>query len=325
MDVIHRENPGATIHLSTWGTPFSGWGEDQWTLPDSDGTWAKITSRGASPGEPTHIWNGKPERARRAIDYMIRRLEHFPADTMVAINLGFDPDGGATMGGDAKPLAREVAKVRPITTWDYSLAEGELVAYPHWRLPRMAARRREERAAAPYRGAMSYTMSPKLNLLTLWAAGRIMQNPDADPDKLSREFCAAAFGAEHAELGELFEAFEVVPGWGHYPRRRWSKSVLRGKYREMIDRLEAADPGRCGLPLFPPIETYRDDLLWFARRFEEMAGPDPDREAIKKAYWARALTIYDHIPMSADARAEAAAKSFSSTLGRDGTWGGSWG
>ena len=221
------------------------------------------------------------------------------------------------MGGDARPWVREIAKQHAVTTWDYSLSEGELVLYPHWRLPRLAARRREERAAAPYAGGTNYTMSPKLNLLTLYAAGGLFQDPAADPDGLSRAFCAAVFGQEHAVLGELFEAFEVIPGWGHYPRRKWSKPALRTVFREMAERLEAANVSRCTLPLFPDPETYRQDLLWFARAFEEMAGDRPDRERIRRDYWRKAFAIYDHIPMSVDARADQAARKFAETLRDD--------
>ncbi len=204
--------------------------------------------------------------------------------------------------------------MRPVTTWDYSLSEGELVCYPHWRLPRLAARRREECSAAPYIGGMNYTMTPRLNLLTLYAAGQLFVDRDRDPDQLARGFCAQVFGEEHAALGELFEAFEVVPGWGHYPRRRWSLDVLRAKYAEIVDRLEAARPTACTLPLFPDAETYRQDLLWFARRFHELAGPAPDRARIRREYWENALAIYDHIPMSTDERAEQSATRFSQIL-----------
>ncbi|MHB9132642.1 MAG: hypothetical protein ACYDBB_16355 [Armatimonadota bacterium] len=324
-EVILQENPGARIELGTWGTPFSGWGSDLWTMDGWDGSWKSIFETGhATPEEPMHIWNGRPERAARAMEYLISRLPAFPEDMLVAINLGFDPDATATMGGDARPWARKVAKLRAITSWDYSVAEGELITYPHWRLPRMADRRREERSAAPYAGGMSYTMSPKLNLHTLYAAGQLFLDPDADPDHLSREFCTQVFGEEHAVLGELFEAFEVVNGWGSYPRRKWSRGVLRDKYREIIERLEAADVSKCTLPLFPDPETYRQDILWFARQFHAMAGPDADRTAIRQAFWQKSLAIYDHIPMSADARADAAADGFASILAEDSGWVAPW-
>lgn len=262
-----------------------------------------------------HIWNGTPERAREAMEALLRRLPAFPADMLVAINIGFSPDGDALMGGDARGYAREIARSHAITTWDYSLSEGELVTYPHWRLPRMAARRREERAAAPYCGGMNYTMSPKLNLLSLYAAGQFFLNPDADADQVSRDFFTHAFGAEHAILGELFEAFEVVEGWGYYPRRQWSNTELTRVFTEMIDRLEAVDPAHCELPLFPDPDSYRQDLLWFARQFLALAGAHPDRARIRRECWAHALHIYDAIPMSVDERACQAAERFAAIRG----------
>ncbi len=315
---VARLAPGARVELGTWGTPFSGWGSDLRTVPGWQGDWATITdAKYNTPATPCHIWNGDEARAAAAMQYLLRRLPEFPRDAMVALNLGFSPDADATMGGDARPWAREVAKLRAITSWDYSVSEGELIGYPHWRLPRLAARRREERAAAPYAGGMCYTMTPKLNLLTLYAAGQLFLDPDADPDALSHRFCAAVFGVEHAVLGELFEAFEVVGGWGHYPRRKWARSVLRAKYAEMVERLTAADLSRCALPLFPDPETYRQDLLWFARAFHDLAGPAPDREHWRRAYWQRALAIYDHIPRSADERADHAARGFANILRAD--------
>jgi hypothetical protein len=314
-NIIQTANPGARIELGTWGTPFTGWGDDMRNTPGWQGEWSQLIDPGNNtPEVPCHIWNGKPERAKKAMNYLLKRLPDFPADMMVAINLGFDSDGDATLGGDARPYIREVAKTHAVTTWDYSLAEGELICYPHWRLPRMAARRREERATAPYTGGMSYTMSPKLNILSLYAAGQFFLNPNAEPDIVSRNFCAQVFGEENSILGELFEAFEVVNGWGHYPRRKWSREVLRGVYAEIIERLESADMTKCTLPIYPDPESYRQDILWFARQFHEMAGPAPDREKIRKAYWQRALEIYDTIPMSVDERAEEAATQFSRIL-----------
>ena len=310
-----RIAPSTVIELGTWGTPFSGWGGDLWEAPGWDGSWSALIDRKhATPEMPQHIWNGGPRRAEQAMAYLLKRLPQFPEDTLVATNLGFSPDGDATMGGDGRPYAREIAKLRPIVTWDYSAAEGELVTYPHWRLPRIAARRREELAAAPYCGGMSYTMTPRLNPLTLYAAGQLFLDAQADPDQLSRAFCEQVFGREHAILGELWEAFEVVEGWGHYPRRRWSREVLRAKYAQIIDHLEAADMSGCTLPLGVDPETYRQDVLWFARRFLEMASPEADRERIRREYWARSLAIYDTIPMSADERAEMSATRFSQIL-----------
>lgn len=310
-EITLRENPGARIELGTWGTPFSGWGSDLRTVPGWDGSWSMLTNPTyITPETPMHIWNGTPDRARLAMDALLQRLPVFPADMMVALNLGFSPDGDALMGGDARGYAREVAFTHAITTWDYSLSEGELVTYPHWRLPRMAARRREERSVAPYCGGMHYTMSPKLNVLSLYAGGQFFLNPDADPDQVSRDFCMQVFGAEHALLGELFEAFEVVEGWGYYPRRQWSNIELLRAFDEIIVHLEASDVTQCTLPLFPDPESYRQDVLWFARHFRTMVGIHPDRDKMRQEFWSYALEIYDTIPMSVDVRAHQAADRF---------------
>jgi hypothetical protein len=313
--IIKQVNPSACSEINTWGTPFAGWGRDLRSVPDWDGSFEMITDpKYAVPGSDNYEFNGKPDRAKAAMEYLIAQLPAFPGDTMVAINLGFSPLGDADRGGDARSYAREIAKLRRITSWDYYLCEAELITHPHWRLPRISARRREERSVAPYYGGTCYTMTPKLNLLTFYAGGQLFLNPDADPDLVSQEFCSKVFGSEHAILGELFETFEVVEGMGHFPRRRWSKEVLRQKYSEIIERLEAADVSGCSLPLFPGPETYRQDLLWFARKFHEMSGTNPDRKKIEKEYWEKSVKIYDIIPMSVDQRAITAAKQFSMIL-----------
>ena len=248
---------------------------------------------------------------------LLARLPGFPEETIVAINLGFSPDADATVGGDAREYVRVVAKLRRLNSWDYSVVEGELVVYPHWRLGRIFSRRREEQATAPYFGAMNYTMSPGLSHLSMYAAAQAGINPDRDPDEVSREFCGRVFGEEHTILGEMFEAFEVIPGWGYYPRRKWSRREAHKVYLKMIDRLEAADMDACELPLFPSPRQYRQDLLWFARMFARLSDECPDTEAIRRDYWRKTLNVYDHIPMSADERAEDAAARFSQAFAED--------
>ncbi len=308
-----RANPAAVIEVGTWGTPFAGWGEDMRFVPDWDGSWQMLTQgmQYSVDGVACQIWNGTPGRARRAMGDFIARLPEFPANAVVGINLGFSPDADALAGGDAREYVREIAKIRRISSWDYAVTEGELVTYPHWRVPRIFSRRREERGVAPYYGAMSYTMSPKLSHLSMYAAAQAALNPDRDPDAVSREFCRRVFGPEHEILGELFEAFEVAPGWGHYPRRKWAPEEAHRAYLQIADHLEQADMRRCDLPLFPSPEEYRTDLLWFARMFVRLAAPNPDREAIRQAYWKRSLSIYDQAPMSVDERAGLAARAFS--------------
>ncbi|MBR4748267.1 MAG: hypothetical protein IK083_01665 [Abditibacteriota bacterium] len=313
--IIKANRPETRVSLSTWGAPFSGWGTDSFPMSDDSDTWAKMEQEFKASGWEIPIWNGRMDRAKAAMEYLLARLDRFPEDTFVEINLGFSSNATYEQGGPAKKWAREIAKKREIITWDYSLSEGELITYPHWRLPRMSQKIREWRSSAPYSGGMSYTMTPKLNLMSQYAAARLMTDPDADPDMISGDFCAQVFGEEHRALGELFEAFEIVDtGWGHFPRHQWSRQALRETYGEMIEHLEAADVSRCSLPLFPDPEEYRNDLLWFARIFLELAGDDPDRQSVRQRYWEKSMKIYDYIPMSEDKRADFSADLFADLL-----------
>lgn len=315
-EITLQESPSSVVEIGTWGTPFSGWGDDLIHVPGWDGSWTKLLEGRCDPktGIGAHIWNGSPQRAEVAMADFLKRLPEFPDNAMVGVNLGFSPDADCTCGGDARPYCREIARLRRISSWDYSVTEGELVVHPHWRLPRIFSRRREERSAAPFYGAMSYTMSPKLSHMCLYAAGQAAIDPDRDPDDVSREFARRVFGPQHEALGELFEAFEVVGGWGRYPRRQWSRQEAHRAYLQIIEHLRSADVAACDLPLFPSPHQYRDDLLWFAEMFAKLSQDQPDREAIHKEYWRRALAIYDNVPMSVDERAEQAARQFSQTF-----------
>ena len=145
----------------------------------------------------------------------------------------------------------------------------------------------------------------------MYAAGQAGIDPDRDPDLVSREFCRKVFGTENEQLGELFEAFEVVPGWGHYPRRKWSAGQARKAYSEIIERLEGTHMSGCEFPLFPSPEEYRQSLLWFARLFHKLTSPDPDRKAIREEYFHKCYRVYEKAPKAVDERTSSAAESFS--------------
>ena len=319
-ELIARRSPGSISEISTWGTPFTGWGDDLIRLPGWDGSFRAFMDyeENKKPGDPFYFWLGAPDRVKVCMEDLIRYLPKFHADTVFSVNLGFNPDcdPACTYGGRVwEPeyaggkWAAEIAKTRRVTTWDYSLSEGELINYPHWRLPRMQRKRLLEAESAPYYGAMNYTMTPKLNMLTLFAGARMMIDPAGTPEKLSSEFTRLVFG--DPEIGPLMEAFEIVKGWGHYPRRAYTKRELKNDYTELIRRLEACRGAKCELPLFPGPETYRQDLIWHAKNFLEMTQGNADRAKIRGDYWEKALTIYNAIPMSVDKRADMAADSYS--------------
>ena len=137
---------------------------------------------------------------------------------------------------------------------------------------------------------------------------------------LACDFFEKVFGEEHRELGFLTEAFETIIDWGHFPRTQWSKECLRENFDSIIEHLENADSSKCVLPLFPDAETYRQDLLWFAKIFRMFTEQNPDRTKIKQLYWDKCLDIYNYIPKASDDRAEWASNDFAKAFSREKTW-----
>lgn len=307
--MIKDKAPRATVILGTWGTPFTGWGGDLRETKNYDGTFASLLDpANHSPEVPCHIWNGTAERARRCGEDLLALLPLFPEDTAVSINLGFNPDAEPAEGFDARPLAAEIAKTHRVVSWDYAASEGELVCYPHFRLDKFARKRREELSAAPYYGAICYTMSPRLNQLTLYAAAQIMQRPTAEGDTLAAEFTEKVFG--DGRIGPLMRAFEIVPGWGYEPTP-YRRDELVEMLDELIGRLERAKGKRSALPIFPDEETYRLDLLWHAENFREMLRGEADRDEMRERYRRRALSIYEKAPLAVDERSALSALGYS--------------
>ena len=126
------------------------------------------------------------------------------------------PDCAATNpnGGDGRPYAKRAAQTRTVTTWDYGVTEGEGPVLPHCRIRNIFAHRREEVKLGFYSGGISFTMSPRLNVATLFASGEAWWNPDQDPEAVLRDYGRLIFGPQSADIGPLLEEFEVVPDWG---------------------------------------------------------------------------------------------------------------
>jgi len=184
-----------------------------------------------------------------------------------------------------------------------------LICYPHFRVEKFQRKRKMELEAAPYYGAICYTMSPKLNLLTLYTSAQLMINPYQDATELAAEFTKLVFGDE--TIGKLMKAFEIVPGWG-YEGTSYTKETLIFMFEELIERLKAVKGVQSKLPIFPSEEEYRSTLLWHAKNFLEMLGENPNREAIRQSYWDKALSIYDNIPQAVDERSQLSANGYSS-------------
>ena len=298
LDIAHlvkRNLPQAEIEFNTWGPPCFGWGNLQGP-PGWKGEFIASYQHTA--------WTFDKHRADECMAHLIRRLPEFPANTSVSLNLGFNSDGNPDGDQDARPWAREIAKTHRVLTWDFSLTEGENAILPHYRFERLFAQRRREREAAPYSGGICFTMTPRLNQLSLFSAARSFQTPDANHRAVAREFFTRVFGPTSAvEIAELYPLFEIIPDWGHYVKIDLNRQEYHRKMTELAELLSAL-AGKLAptLALHPGPEAYRQELLFFARLFAELSGPAPDYAALRARYWQRVYAICDQLPAHVDPR-----------------------
>ena len=313
-NMIKKKHPHMRVNVGTWGTPFTGWGEDMRPIKDWDGTFAMLIDPTlADPSVPCHIWNGTEERAVRAMEDFVSMLHLFPADTAFDINAGFNPDAEPIGGFEGLSWAKKVSETHAVHSWDYSASEGELICYPHYRVQKFKRKRMMEMSATQYTGSICYTMTPKLSQLTLYTAAHLMMDPDADAKAITAEFTELVFGDD--KIGPLMEAFEIVNGWG-YEKTPYTKAELLVMLAELIKRLRASRGKESKLPIFPSVDQYRDDLIWHAENFITMLGENPDREKIRKDYYDRALSVYKTIPKAVDERSVLSAQGYSK-IGED--------
>ena len=291
---LDQLRPGIGIEFNTWGPPFFGWGNIRMP-PHSQGEFI--------PEDQGTAWTFSKERADRAMNHLLKRLPDFPPNTAISINLGFNGDGNPQGEQDARPWARAIAQSHRILTWDFSLTEGENAVYPHYRFTRLFNRRKEERAAAPYSGGICFTMTPKLNQLSLFEAAQSFQDPDGDAHRLAGDFFARLFGEPCRTLADDYRLFEVIPDWGSYDVVRMPRADYHKRISALVDRLEDAKSTiNPKAVLFPDPETYRKELVFFARLFADLTAPHPDYDALKQTYWNRVYRIYDHLPNHVDPR-----------------------
>ncbi len=290
---IHQKRPGAGFDFGTWGPPFFGWGHIHMP-PESSGEFI--------PADQATAWTFSKERADRSMRHLLDRLDDFPPDTAVSINMGFNPDGNPRGDEDGRGWAREIAKRRTILTWDFSLTEGENAVYPHYRFDRLFARRREEREAAPYGGGICFTMTPLLNQLSLYESAVSFTRPDANPDTVASDFFERVFGPAGRELPGLYRLLECIPDWGAYNTVTMGRAEYNGKMVLLAEALADLKGAESAPAFHPAPERYREELLFFARLFGELTGPSPDYDSAKKRYWEHVYAIYDQLPDHVDPR-----------------------
>ena len=293
-ELVRSNLPSVEIEMHTWGPPFFGWGNIQGPA-DWGGEFIQEWQHSA--------WQFDKRRADESMQHLLRRLPDFPEGTSVAINLGFNSDGNPVGEQDARRWAREIARTHRISTWDFSLTEGENNVAPHYRFARLFEQRRRERDAAGYSGGICFTMSPLLNQLSLWEGAQSFIDPDADPEALAAVFYQRLFGPEGRRIVPYLPLFEVVKDWGNYQDIDPADPAYHGRMVELRDLLEALAPAvdhdAC---LHPAPEAYRRELLFFAQLYADLSGAAPDFDALADRYWQRVYAIYDHLEAHVDPR-----------------------
>ena len=318
-EIIHGNLPEAGIELNTWGPPFFGWGNIQG--PEG---WS-----GEFLQEYQHTaWEFTRSRMEQSMNHLLKRLADFPPSTVIGINLGFNPDGNSLGDESAIYWANEIAKTNPIRTWDFSLTEGENNVIPHYRFERLFAQRVREQNSAPYQGGICFTMTPRLNQLSLWESAQSFLNIEADHTELAELFFEKLFGRGGREIVRYLPLFEVVKDWGNYQNVDIESAEYHRSMTQLLDLLESLTPNS-GFPFQPEPAVYKKELLFFARFFSDLSSSQPDYDELRDRYWRHVYAIYDSLPQHVDPRPKRATDRLIDTFRRssadknsriDGKW-----
>lgn len=295
--LVRRNLPDSRILFNTWGPPFFGWG----ILEGPEGWQGEFVQ-----SYQHTAWTFAKVRADRAMTHLVQRLPDFPDGTSVGINLAFNPDADPSGDADARGWAQEIARVCPIYTWDFSLTEGENAVIPHYRLERLFEQRLVERESAPYSGGICYTMTPRLNALSLYASAQSFLRPEADHRDVAGEFYEKCFGPEGRNIVAYLPLFEVFRDWGCYVKIDLPREAYHQQIGELVDYLEGLKAQEEGIALHPGPEEHRQELLFHARLFHALSAPAPDYDGLSRQYWEHVYAIYDHLPEHVDPRPQMA-------------------
>lgn len=298
--LVRISHPDANIILNTWGPPFFGWGN----IKGPEGWKGEFLQSWQHTA-----WAFDKSRADRAMAHLLRRLPEYPDQTSVAINLGFNPDGNPEGEQDARGWISEIATTHRVQTWDFSLTEGENNVVPHYRFARLFAQRQREQEIGAYSGGICFTMTPRLNQLSIYVSAQSFCRPNADPDEVVKEFLITQVGPAAEELAVLLPLFEVIPDWGNYHKIHMPRPEYHAKLCAMLEIFEGAVHSKTATDHpFPFAASWAEEHLFFARLFADLSAPSPDYDALYKRYWQHVYAIYDHLPEHVDPRPRQASK-----------------
>ena len=118
------------------------------------------------------------------------------------------------------------------------------------------------------------------------------------------DFYTRLFGPDAGKLAELLPLFEVIPDWGNYVKVDLSREEYHANMRQGATLLQDIKPRNdTDIPFHPTPEAYRQELLFFFELFADLSSPGPDLDALRRRYWQKVYSIYDHLPQHVDPRA----------------------
>jgi len=252
--IIKKNNPKAKVDFTTWH--FFGWGPDF-----------------------TYYEYNKNHRVDRGYEYLMSKLDQFPADTIFGIELNDFTSApgirgsGHGEGSTAKHIS-EISKKHLVHTWSYFVTEGEGWINHHYKVPQILAARDIE-ARFPISGGITYTMTPSFNLLNQFASAEAYWNPQLPVSSIMQAYTEGIFGTSEERLRKVFPLFQVAPmvGYTFAETPNWKPN-----YGEILKNMEQSKsileslhvPEHPRFEIMPTPAGYVNELLYFCNLYKQL-------------------------------------------------------
>ena len=254
--IIKRNNPKAKVDFTTWH--FFGWGPDF-----------------------TYYDYNKNHRVDRGYEYLMSKLDQFPADTMFGIELNdFTSEPGIRGSGHGEgstaKYITEIGKQHLVHTWSYFVTEGEGWINHHYKVPQILAERDIE-ARFPISGGISYTMTPGFNLLNQFASSEAYWNPQQTVSSIMQAYTEGVFGTSEERLSKIFPLFQIAPmvGYTFAAAPNWKPNyseILKNmdQCKSVLESLHVLEHPR--FEIMPTPAGYVNELLYFCNLYKQLCA-----------------------------------------------------
>ena len=256
--IINESNPGGRVIAHIWH--WFGWGKTFLTPDRAD------------------IERGPHQVARidRGNEYLMTRIADFPRGTQFVLNPEDYEFRTKLAPRKAVSYIERLSKGAAVTTWSYFVTEGEGWINHAYRIPQILEARRAE-STLPVSGGITYTMTPHLNWLNLYAGAEAFWNPAATEEEILEGYTEGIFGQENLHLKEIFPTYQVAPTVGYTfmgaPSWRPDFQKLGKAMRRNSKLLGSVElPRASRFPTAIPTSAYLDELRYFADLYARLSA-----------------------------------------------------